>query len=103
MNFPFFYDLDGGGPLQNQRSFISFFEATGGLNPLPNAACTSVGVALPCLGFETPEGQDTTFQFAALIATQPVSLVPEPATLTLMGLGLAAMRLRSRRRVSLQA
>ncbi len=103
LNFPFFYDLDGGGPLQNQQYFISFFEATGGLNPLPNAACTSVGVALPCLGFETPEGQDTTFQFAALITTQPVSLVPEPATLTLMGLGLAAMRLRSRRRVSLQA
>ena len=36
LNFTFFYDLDGGGPLQNQLYYISFFESTNGLNALKN-------------------------------------------------------------------
>jgi hypothetical protein len=98
LNFPFFYDLDGaGGPLQNQQYYISFFELTSGLNPLPSAACTAAGVTSPCIGFRTPEGADTTFQFAALITTRPVS-VPEPGALAMMGLGLGLMGLMLRRR-----
>lgn len=92
LNFPFFYDL-GDGPVQY---FISFFEATSGLNPLPTAACNAVIGSSPCLGFMTPEGQDTTVRFAALITTAPVS-IPEPGTLALLGgslFGLAALRRR---------
>lgn len=97
LNFPFFYDLDGpGGPLQNQQYFISFFEETSGLNPLPPAACTSAGAASPCLGFRTPEEQNTTFRFAALITTQPV-LVPEPGTLAILSIGLLALGAMRRR------
>lgn len=97
LNFPFFYDLDGAGPLQSQQYFISFFEATHGLNPLSSAACAAVGVAAPCLGFETPEGQNTTVNFAAQITTEPVSIkVPEPSTLLLGSLGLFGLARRRR-------
>jgi PEP-CTERM motif len=90
LNFPFFYDLDGAGPLQNQQYFISFFELTNGLNPLSAAACAAVGVSSPCLGFETPEQANTTFQFASLITTERVS-IPEPGSLALFGLALSAL------------
>lgn len=99
LNFPFFYDLDGAGDLPNLQYFISFFELTSGLNPLPAAACTAAGVTSPCIGFRTPEGEDTTFQFAALITTEPVS-IPEPGALALMGLGIGLMGLLHRRRRS---
>lgn len=92
LNLPFFYDLDGaGGPLPLLQYFISFFEITSGLNPLPAAACAAIGVASPCLGFRTPEGANTTVQFASLITTERVSIAPEPASLALVGLALLAL------------
>lgn len=92
LNFAFQYDLGMGA----QTYFISFFEQSGGLNPLPPAACTSAGVTPPCLGFVTAEGANTTFNFAAVITTAPVS-VPVPGTLASMGLGLLLLGLRRRR------
>jgi hypothetical protein len=51
-----------------------------------------VGASYPCLGFETPEGRDTTVNFASLITTEKVVInVPEPSTLALGGLGLVAL------------
>lgn len=97
LNFGFMYDTDGLGGDPAVQYFISFFELTGGLNPLPAAACAAAGTGSPCLGFRTPEGADTTFQFASLITTQRVS-VPEPGILSLMGLGLAGLGFASHRR-----
>ncbi len=90
LNFAFDYPLLNGNP-GTQTYFISFFEQTGGLNPLPTAAClAATGSNAPCLGFRTAEGQDTTFQFAAVITTEPVS-VPVPGTLAMLGLGLLGL------------
>lgn len=97
LNFPFFYDLDGAGALPNQQYYISFFEQTNALNPLPAGACSAAGVAAPCIGFRTPENLTTTFNFAALITTERVS-IPEPGSLALLGLGLAGFGLARRRK-----
>lgn len=100
LNFPFQYDTDGPGGDPELTYFISFFELTGGLNPLPVVACNSVlGPENDvCLGFRTPEGANTTFQFAALITTEPV-VIPEPGTLAALSTGLLALgALRRRRR-----
>jgi hypothetical protein len=91
LNFPFLYDL-GTGQGQKQY-FISFFEQTNGLNSLPTAACTAAGASSPCLGFMTPESQDTAFRFAALITTVEVTPhgdVPEPGMILLAATSLLA-------------
>jgi hypothetical protein len=98
LNFPFLYDLGTGqGPKQY---FISFFEQTNGLNPLPTAACSAAGASSPCLGFMTPETLDTSFRFAALITTVPVTIVPEPGVILLAATSLLAAGFARRRRKS---
>jgi MYXO-CTERM domain-containing protein len=102
LNYAFSYGADP------QVYYLSFMEVSSGLNSLPIAACQSAtGSNAPCLGFVTPEKQNTTFQFGATITTEKVVIdpdpdpdpeVPEPGVLTLMGLGLAALgRMRRRR------
>ncbi len=96
LNFEFFYD-DPDGEMNNRPYYISFFELTNGLNPLPTAACeAATGSTDPCLGFETPEEQDTTFQFASVITTEPVS-VPEPGLLAMIGTAMGMFGLVRRR------
>lgn len=94
LNFSFdYYDPD----LSADRTYyISFFEATNGLNSLSSQACSAAGAGYPCLGFETTEGEQTTAQFAARITSQPIH-IPEPGTLAILGIGLAGLGVMRRR------
>lgn len=82
--------------------FVSIFEATNALNPLPAAACTAAGAAAGCIGFTTLEGAATPAQFAFLVTSTPVR-VPEPGVLALLAitlLGVGGARKLKRRVVS---
>ncbi|MDP2370758.1 THxN family PEP-CTERM protein [Rhodoferax sp.] len=93
-NFFFYYDTDGPGGDDAVLYSVSFFEMTSGFNTLPNAACLSAGVAIGCRGFETAENAVTAVRFGILIN----AVVPEPDSIALFGLALAAMGWVGRRR-----
>ncbi|MDY0011787.1 MAG: THxN family PEP-CTERM protein [Rhodocyclaceae bacterium] len=101
LNFEFQYDTDGiSGADPAETYYISFFEMTNGLNPLPTAACfAATGSNAACLGFMTPEEASTTATFAALITSQPVQ-IPEPGSLALLGLSLLGLGANRRYRAT---
>lgn len=97
-------------PLQNQSFdwdgttyFVNLFPTNGALAFLTDAACASVGITTGtsgqrCVGFTTPENQDTTLAFGFTISTRPLS-IPEPNVLALAGLAfLAAAWARKQRK-----
>ncbi len=61
-----------------------------------DVTCTSDGSPTPCIAAGDPSG---TVNSAGLFAPAP-SGTPEPATISLLGLGLAAILLRRSRRIS---
>jgi hypothetical protein len=82
--------------LDSVTYFLSIFEFTNQLTPLPDEACLDAGAPTPCIGFITAEGEDTAAQFALVITTEPIG-IPEPFALSLFGLGLIALGAARRR------
>lgn len=96
LNQQFVYDDGlGDGAL---TYFVNIFPTTGGvLSVLDDSACAAAGQASGCIGFTTPENQATTLAFGFTISTDRLT-VPEPATLALFGVGLAAFGFSRRRK-----
>ncbi len=84
-------------PGDGSTYFVSIIETTGNLSLLPPAACAAAGAASPCIGFVTPENDETPAQFAFLITTGFPPL-PEPGSLALLGVATLALALVRRRR-----
>jgi hypothetical protein len=68
-----------------------------GLGPLSNAACAAAGGDPGCVGFQTRENADNTFQARFRI---DYVKTPEPATLALVGLGLLGFGFQRFRKAS---
>lgn len=87
LNFPLVFE--------GEDYFISVFELTNQLTPLPVDACAATGAAPGCIGFLTQEDAENLAQFAFVITQTPIA---EPSLLLLTGAVLSGFALRQRRR-----
>lgn len=82
--------------------FASLFILDNSDNPFPlstltSGECGALGLSNGCFGFRTMEDAQTTARFAFAVTTDPL-VIPEPGTLALLGVALAAVGLTARRK-----
>ena len=68
-----------------------------GLGVLSDEACAAAGEAAGCVGFITPENQESVLNTSFRISATPVA---EPGTLALLGLGLLGLGIARRRKAA---
>ena len=98
-NFNIQYDAGDGDGLLDY--FINVFPSTGGVLSLledPHAELAGLEPGTT-FGFVTPENRSTTLGFSFTISTEPLSTVPEPSTMLLLGAGLFGLAAIGRKKM----
>lgn len=88
--------------LRTYYASVFVFSPGGGASPiqqLDTGECLALGLNSTCLGFRTFEAAQTTALFGFAVTTDPIS-IPEPASLALLGLGLAGLGFANRKRIA---